>query len=185
MPSIALTCHPSTPCEAIRRFEARVRRTPEGMLALTYSIEGDLAGIRVPGPASPRRADGLWRHTCCEAFLAEPGLPAYYEFNFAPSAEWAFYRFEAYRTGMADVATARSSGIILRRDAHSLELETVIDLNDPPAALADAGLRLALSAVIEAVDGRLSYWALAHPPGKPDFHHPDSFALTLDPPVRP
>ena len=25
----------------------------------------------------------------------------------------------------------------------------------------------------------MSYWALAHPPGKPDFHHPDCFALEL------
>jgi hypothetical protein len=40
-------------------------------------------------------------------------------------------------------------------------------------------LRLGLSAVIEDIDGRLSYWALKHPPGKPDFHHPDSFALDV------
>ena len=33
--------------------------------------------------------------------------------------------------------------------------------------------------VIEELDGTKSYWALAHPPGKPDFHHPDCFALTL------
>src|SRR3546814_10579152 len=37
---------------------------------------------------------------------------------------------------------------------------------------------LALSAVIEETDGTKSYWALRHPPGKPDFHHPDCFALT-------
>jgi hypothetical protein len=36
-----------------------------------------------------------------------------------------------------------------------------------------------LCAVIEEIDGTKSYWALAHPPGKPDFHHPDCFALTL------
>jgi hypothetical protein len=30
-------------------------------------------------------------------------------------------------------------------------------------------------------DGTKSYWALAHPQGKPDFHHVDSFALTLAP----
>jgi len=36
-----------------------------------------------------------------------------------------------------------------------------------------------LSAVIEATDGSLSYWALEHPADKPDFHHPDSFALEL------
>jgi len=39
--------------------------------------------------------------------------------------------------------------------------------------------KLGLSAVIEEIDGTKSYWALAHPPGKPDFHHPDCFALTL------
>ena len=32
---------------------------------------------------------------------------------------------------------------------------------------------------IEDIDGGISYWALAHPAGKPDFHHPDSFALIL------
>jgi hypothetical protein len=39
---------------------------------------------------------------------------------------------------------------------------------------------LGLSAVIEDLDGVLSYWALRHPPGKPDFHHPDTFALEID-----
>jgi hypothetical protein len=39
--------------------------------------------------------------------------------------------------------------------------------------------RLGLSAVIETVDGFFSYWALAHPSDKPDFHHPDSFILEL------
>ena len=28
-------------------------------------------------------------------------------------------------------------------------------------------------------DDELSYWALAHPPGRPDFHHPDCFALAV------
>ncbi len=42
--------------------------------------------------------------------------------------------------------------------------------------------KLALSAVIEETDGTKSYWALRHPPGAPDFHHPDCFALTLEAP---
>jgi hypothetical protein len=33
--------------------------------------------------------------------------------------------------------------------------------------------------VVEDYRGRLTYWALEHPPGKPDFHHPDSFAIEL------
>jgi hypothetical protein len=40
-------------------------------------------------------------------------------------------------------------------------------------------LHLGLSAVLEATNGDKSYWALAHPPGKPDFHHADCFALEL------
>ena len=40
-------------------------------------------------------------------------------------------------------------------------------------------IALGLSAVIEEADGNVSYWALAHPPGKPDFHHSDCLALEL------
>ena len=52
----------------------------------------------------------------------------------------------------------------------SLELDRLSDLPR------DAAWRLGLAAVIEETSGRKSYWALAHPPGKPDFHHPDCFA---------
>ena len=48
------------------------------------------------------------------------------------------------------------------------------------AALRDAPvLQLALAAVIEDHRGRLSYWALEHPVGKPDFHHPDGYTIEL------
>jgi hypothetical protein len=40
----------------------------------------------------------------------------------------------------------------------------------------NAPWRLGLSALIEDTSGCKSYWALAHPPGKPDFHHADCFA---------
>jgi len=43
-------------------------------------------------------------------------------------------------------------------------------------------ISLGLSAVLEDRDGGFSYWALVHPPGKPDFHHRDCFALTLPAP---
>jgi hypothetical protein len=48
------------------------------------------------------------------------------------------------------------------------------------ASLRDAPvLHLALAAVIEDHRGQLSYWALEHPVGKPDFHHPDGFTIEL------
>ena len=40
-------------------------------------------------------------------------------------------------------------------------------------------LRLGLAAVIEEISGNQSYWALAHPPGKADFHHSDCFMLEV------
>jgi len=43
-----------------------------------------------------------------------------------------------------------------------------------------SSLRLALSAVVEETDGRLSYWAIAHPGERPDFHHRDGFVLPLE-----
>jgi hypothetical protein len=60
-----------------------------------------------------------------------------------------------------------------------LELSAVIPSALLPPGPADAPLRIGLSAVIEDRDGSLSYWALRHPHGKPDFHHPDAFALEL------
>jgi hypothetical protein len=69
----------------------------------------------------------------------------------------------------ADTAAPR---IETRAGTHRYELRAAIEL--PPA-----DWRLALSAVIEETNGRKSWWALAHPPGKADFHHPDSFVLEL------
>jgi hypothetical protein len=41
----------------------------------------------------------------------------------------------------------------------------------------DRAWRIGLAAAIEETSGHKSYWALAHPPGKADFHHSDCFAL--------
>jgi hypothetical protein len=49
----------------------------------------------------------------------------------------------------------------------------------------DASWRLGLSALIDDTGGARSYWALAHAPGKPDFHHAASFALDFSPAIAP
>ena len=100
----------------------------------------------------------------------------YREFNFAPSRQWAVYAFDAYRQGMR-AAPAGSLNLEIERGDAGLEL--LADIEAPQTAL-----RLGISAVIEEAGGRISYWAPAHPPGKPDFHAPDCFALEL-PPVEP
>jgi len=102
--------------------------------------------------------------------------PEYSEFNFSPSGEWAVYAFRDYR----DVEVLEhelAPGIVVRRTLDRLELEVEISRDFLPQ---NGPLRLGLSAVVEETDGVLSYWALRHPPGKPDFHHPDTFILQMD-----
>jgi hypothetical protein len=180
---LALTSHPDSRGGPVRRVRARVCRTPQAILAVNYRVEGDLARVRVPVPRPPRLAGGLWRHTCCEVFIARGGLPGYHEFNFAPSGEWAAYAFERYR----ERARLHESGarlsiprVAMRSSAEELELEASIPLGQLSPAHACARLSLALAAVFEDEAGTLSYWALRHSPGRPDFHHPDAFALELD-----
>lgn len=174
MKSAPLVCHPSTPCEAVRGIGASLGWMPGGRLVLKYSVEGEISRLHLPDPVLPARRDGLWRHTCFEAFLLAEGSSVYDEFNFAPSGEWACYQFAAYRAAMASPEVARPPKIRLVSTTRCLELEARID-PDPAAHR----WRLGLAAVLEQQDGSLSYWALAHPPGKPDFHHAAGFALSL------
>ncbi len=175
-----LACHPAAPSRWVHSIHARLQVTHDGALALTFSLEGDLDRLRIPPPRPPRQADGLWQHTCFEAFVAAKGETTYHEFNFAPSGEWAAYRFRSYRDG-EPLEDAADPQITVRSAPDRLELAAVIRLECLPATKTGARLWLALSAVLEDREGNLSYWALRHPPGMPDFHHADGFALELDP----
>lgn len=150
-------------------------------LAITYALKGDLMQLRIPPPRPPRRAARLWQHTCFEAFVSVKGKTEYYEFNFAPSGEWAAYGFQRYRDGMALEDNDLTPGVTVRSTADRLDLDAIIPLDRLPTIPPRAWLQLALSAVIEDENGMLSYWALTHPPGKPDFHHPDAFAFDFEP----
>jgi hypothetical protein len=138
-----------------------------------FTVEGELSRVHVPPPRPARLVDGLWRHTCCEIFIEPKGDTLYREFNFSPSTEWAAYEFHRYREGSLLTDPALDPRIAVRRGEDRLELEARV----PYPAQASS---IALSVVIEDRAGLLSYWALRHPPGKPDFHHPVGFALELD-----
>jgi hypothetical protein len=155
--------------------------TPGGGLTLNFVLEGDLSGVRIPEHRTSRRVDGLWRHTCFEAFVMAGEGPGYREFNFSPSGEWAVTVFRGYRDGGEPVAEP-GPAIAVRRSVDWLALEAVI----PPTCLPPGrSLRLGLSAVVEDAHGVLSYWALRHPAGAPDFHQSDAFVLPLDLPSMP
>jgi hypothetical protein len=179
---IDLRCHSSARSETVRAVEVGIRRSASAELQVTFRLDGDIRRIRVPPPAVPRIATQLWRHTCFEAFIAVEGQPAYHEFNFAPSGEWAVYAFSGYRNGGPLANEMMRPHIAVRTTDSRLELDALVRLDGLSANHPRASLRIGLSAVIEASDG-LSYWALRHPADKPDFHDAAGFSLLLEPPA--
>jgi hypothetical protein len=172
MAGVALVPHPATPSNAARFIVVHLRREPQ-VLALRYVLTGNLGQVRLPAPRPAARADGLWRHTCFEVFIAVDRSPAYQEFNFSPSSEWAAYALGGYRERSAPL-DCDAPRIAVRASDTELELEARIVRAGP------GRLRLGLSAVVEDAQGVLSYWALRHPSDRPDFHHADAFALEID-----
>jgi hypothetical protein len=176
---LALQRHPDTPCAAATRFAVDVERLRGGSLVLSYTVTGIISDLRLPPVAASTRTDELWRHTCFEAFISPLPGEAYYEFNLAPSTQWATYRFDGYRSGMRVAAEIAAPRIDVQTDPARYTLQAVLTLDALPDLRRDGRWRLALSAVIEEINGGKSYWALAHPPGKPDFHHADGFTYEL------
>ena len=164
--------HPGHPARAVQEISVELRGGGDDVL-LTWSVKG-YDSVAVPEWRSPARTDDLWRTTCFELFL-NTGNGHYVEFNFSPSTQWAAYAFEDYRSGMALFDCAVPP--LVERLLNGIEVDC--DLGGLP----DGALTMALSAVIEEIDGTKSYWALAHAPGPPDFHNPACFTATLPPPA--
>jgi|SRR6478672_2253833 hypothetical protein len=175
----ALKLHPDSPCGAATHIEVNVARPHAGSLVLSYFVTGKICDLRLPPVVTAVRAEELWQHTCFEAFVGTSANAAYYEFNFAPSTQWAAYRFSGYRNGMcvADEVSAPVIEVQWSPECYTLRASLALDWSSRLPR--DAGWRLGLSALIEETSGRKSHWALAHPPGKADFHHSDCFAMNF------
>lgn len=200
--------HPDSVAEATR-VAFSVRIVPEGDRRLRFEYRAGVrlgtaqAPVQLRLPRQPARAGnslqaedgrtaGLWRETCCEAFVHMGDEPGYLEFNFSPSGLWAAYAFSAYRTGMRDLAM-RAPRIECRSESSAaateelvlvsgFELQAEIELPDSRwlASTRAGSLDFALTAVLKlGRQGPTTYWSLRHPPGKPDFHDRANFALTL------
>jgi len=173
-----LLAHPATPPNKVKEVSVELNYSErDGDLLVNFLVSG-AEHLNLPEWASPGRCDRLWETTCFELFIQMEDFEPYCEFNFSPSTQWAAYRFDRYREGMRDLHLGVEPHIERGNLAFGHVIEADIDL----APFPDATLRLGLSAVIEETDGTKSYWALAHPAGKPDFHHKDCFALTLPAP---
>jgi hypothetical protein len=175
---LTLAPHPSTPpSEPSFKIWARVERSAAfGATATTniwFGVGAPVERFVVTENDEPSRSDELWRTTCLEAFLREPGGDSYREWNFAPSGDWAAYDFTSYREGMANAQVASPPYVRMEDNFTWWALGATIAVD------AQVDWQLALSAVLEEKDGTKSYWALAHPSEKPDFHDPGCFTAKL------
>jgi len=154
-----------------------ISRDPRGLM-IDYRLRGDLDRIDLPPRQTPpRRRDGLWQRSCIELFIAVHGQTRYWELNLSPGGDWNCYHFRDYRQQMSTETAIDALPFTLVRSPRELHLTLKL-----PAALplpAAATLDIGISAVIQATDGELSYWALEHPADRPDFHRRDGFTLTM------
>lgn len=175
---VTLTAHPDHPPLAVRGVEATIIETGGQWLVIRWKIDG-ATKLLVPPLAGKGRTDGLWQTTCFEVFARPQGGEAYAEYNLSPSERWAAYDFTSYRETMGERPMPRQPDGTMRKS-------TAIALFDgaiPMAGLPSLPWQTNLTAVLEEEGGIKSYWALAHPPGKPDFHDPACFVLTVPAPA--
>ena len=183
-----LHCYPGTSNPAIHALFASAERSSDGTLRFSFDLTGHMADILIPvtpvttPSITPERADGLWRHTCFEAFISAYGDDAYYEFNFSPGQQWAAYAFSAYRQAESPTMQLTPPEMRVRISADRLQLAATLMPDTLPKAIHAAVLDIGLSAVIETTGNhpdRHSYWALHHPTERPDFHDRRSFVLQI------
>ena len=158
----ALMLHHSCDLGPIKAVAANVAATEVGFEA-EFHLDGAVDRIRLPEARPSARTDELWKSTCLEVFWQPFGEPSYTEFNFSPCGRWAAYHFDRWREGMHE-AEVEAVSIATSQTPTGLALKANI------AAPLPAPAQVGLSAVIEHEGGALQYWALAFPPGKPDFH---------------
>ncbi|HSQ95338.1 MAG TPA: DOMON-like domain-containing protein [Croceibacterium sp.] len=174
---LPLIQHSASPPREVTAVTARVLGADDFWLRLRWRIDGALALV-VPPFAGKGRADELWRTTCFELFLMPEGRNAYCEFNLSPSERWAAYDFSGYREGMSERPVEREPQGTMRLGSSF----AIFDATIPLSALPAGNCRMNVTAVIEEHGGVKSYWALAHPAGKADFHDPACFVATLPAP---
>ncbi len=175
---ISLHCHPQSDPGGVTAIEVSLTRRADGTIEIIWRVFGKVDLLEIPSPKNTDRSNFLWEKTCFELFIKHSKETFYLEYNFAPSCQWATYQFDDYRAGAGD---AEASTPIIQTERHG-------DLFILSASIVLAvgwrtgDLLAGLSAVIASKAGDISYWAVAHPPGKPDFHHRDCFALQLEAP---
>jgi uncharacterized protein len=142
-----------------------------GRRAASRNVLGEPLEICSIKPMTGFYRDGCWRedfgsHTVCAVLTS-----AFLEFSKSRgndlSTPMPEFGFPGLRPGDRWCLSSRAC----------YRLQASLEMDQMSSLRIDGGWRIGLAAVIEDTSGHKSYWALAHPPGKADFHHSDSFAL--------
>ena len=173
MQTYRLIPHPDAPPEMLRSLEVDVELDGDEISADFRATPRD--AVLMPPWRGGGRTDRLWEATCFELFLKPEEGQAYFEFNFAPTTEWAAYSFRGYRDGMEPLPAPLDFCISAYPWAEVDLLSVDLDLGFLPEGKA----RIGICAVIQELSGRRSFWALAHGPGEPDFHNDACFVLEV------
>lgn len=174
--------HARSNSAAIRRVGVSVETASwPRELGFRFFVEGDIGRLRLPAAGIARRRDGLWQHTCFEVFLKPDASESYHEFNFSPSTEWAAWRFGGRRSDRS-LPDLPAPAVRFDHDPDRCELSALVPIAALPELAGAGAVRAGITAVIEAADGSLMHWALAHVGEAPDFHDPATFTMRVTPP---
>jgi hypothetical protein len=176
-----LKLHPQSQSDVVTSIEVKATRHGSHQLHLHYFVTANMTALRFPPLIKAKRGEKLWEHSCFEAFLCAAQNDSYCELNFAPSREWAAYGFDRHREGMHDLSDISIRYFVNISGEAGYEMQVSLDLSSLSDRYAGSAWHLGIAAVMEEMNGNKSYWALAHPPGAPDFHNRDCFELKLPP----
>lgn len=147
-----------------------------GKLELQYKLVHGGSELIIPSvKPAPERCDGLWQHTCFEAFVSQPGHQGYWEINLSPSGDWNFYKLTTYRENLQPEDDIQQVPFTVEQTSLGLELRCIIPLDS--VLDAELPVELSLTAVLEHSSEGCSYWAWKHSGKEADFHLRDSFTL--------
>lgn len=170
---IDLTLHPDSPRQGVERVCFGYDLSPDNW-RLAYEVFGQVDQLELPAEHGPRPGHELWKSTCFELFIARSSH-GYRELNMAPSGAWGGFDFDGYRSAARPLRASPLASLESSRSASAYRADIVLSDDAVP----DMAAHLGPAVVLKDVQGQLSYWALLHAPGKPDFHHPDLMRIPV------
>ena len=157
----------------------------QNQISIHYLLCGDLSRVEIAPPGSSYqsrdslrgRSQHLWEKTCFEIFLrpVNPEQSHYWEFNLSPAGDWNVFALSDYRAGLREERAIAILRFTTQRKPNQFQLDASVDIG-PILNHQDALIGISTVLIIA---GQESYWAIAHPGPTADFHHPDSFVLSL------